>query len=608
MLNRRIGISLIGLFVLVLFLFFAVPISIADAVVPAKYVNDVEKGHNDWYFDSEYLDLERLQTTVSSWFTETDIYDFTSLEENPIIVAVIDTGINFTHEIFEGKYDANGNPVTQEKGTYDVLLRDEDGYVVGWNTYSNNSNILDDGPDQHGTHTAGIIATLIHKLDLEKYIKIMPIKASYPNEKESSSSFPVESVQRALNFALDNGATVVSMSLAGTGTKYRTMVTYAMSEQATFVAAAGNERTNSSSTPYYPAACTHVIGVMNASHEKGEYKFASSSNYGDLYDLIAPGTSYYSADGETENGYKALTGTSMSCPVVAFGAALAQFKYKGIYNKTGVETTIKDITEIVRGSAVKTVKKNNDYSAPLFDMNALAEEVNRAFCTVTIATKNLKQEIDNLSQVECYMTVIPKSYVQEGTISWSAKIDGKEINSGYGATFSFYPTKKVGIIEITGTLKYADVEMSDTKTVEITYAPFSYSRAKVKEKAEGETYGDKYVGGSTFTYSISGLNYVNPETIAKIMWYVDGNYVSKNGAEFTFEANESGTHVISAKLNQITIDSFEINIITDEEIIEIHNNEKKHKATIIGASVGAAVGALVIASIIADLVLRRKRK
>lgn len=47
------------------------------------------------------------------------------------MIAVIDTGINFSHEVFTGKYDENGVKTdAQGIGKYDVLYRDKDGHVI----------------------------------------------------------------------------------------------------------------------------------------------------------------------------------------------------------------------------------------------------------------------------------------------------------------------------------------------------------------------------------------------------------------------------------------------------------------------------------------------
>lgn len=61
-------------------------------------------------------------------------------------------------------------------GEYDVLYRDKDGKVISTNTASSSKDATDDSNNRHGTHVAGIIATLIHELDLENTSKSCRLK------------------------------------------------------------------------------------------------------------------------------------------------------------------------------------------------------------------------------------------------------------------------------------------------------------------------------------------------------------------------------------------------------------------------------------------------
>lgn len=96
--------------------------SVADAVCPENYVESVKNENLDWQNDENNLDLDFVKKTVSEWLADPN-FDFSAIEKDPIVVAIIDTGVNFDHEIFTGNYDENGKKINASGvGEYDVFL------------------------------------------------------------------------------------------------------------------------------------------------------------------------------------------------------------------------------------------------------------------------------------------------------------------------------------------------------------------------------------------------------------------------------------------------------------------------------------------------------
>lgn len=295
-----------------------VPAVRSGAAYAAPLYGSEERADLPWYYGAEYLDIPTAVAAVGEWFGQGG--DFSSAKDDPVVIAVIDTGINASHEIFGGeKYG-------------DVLLRDGSGGVIGYNSAAESRNYADDSSDGHGTHVAGIVASLIHAFGLEEYVKIMPVKASY-KKWNGQSSFDYEDVEKAVDFALANGADIVNMSLAADSPSWEDVIAADDTERAVFVAAAGNHSGlfqngyDSDKKKFYPAACENVIGVMNYEAVDGGISLKSSSNYGSAYDVCAPGTDIMSADAATVDGYKTLSGTSMASPFVAFAAGLLQLRF-----------------------------------------------------------------------------------------------------------------------------------------------------------------------------------------------------------------------------------------------------------------------------------------
>lgn len=213
-----------------------------------------------------------------------------------VIVAIVDTGIDYTHNDLSGHYLALG---------YDWVNGDNDPKDDHW----------------HGTHCAGIAAAIVDNGIGVTGVAQVSIMAEKVLNAGGSGTW--ENVAQGITHAADAGADVVSMSLGGTG--YSSVVEdacqYAWSKGCILVAAAGNSNTN---TPFYPAAYTTVIAVAATSRYDTK---ASYSNWGDWIELSAPG-----GDGSNSNdwilstylnnGYAWAKGTSMACPHVSGLAAL----------------------------------------------------------------------------------------------------------------------------------------------------------------------------------------------------------------------------------------------------------------------------------------------
>lgn len=278
-----------------------------------------------------------------------------------IIVAVIDTGVDYTHP------DLTGN-----------ILRDANGSVIGEDTRSDDHDPMPEATSKqnvydrdHGTHCAGIIAAsgALSASGVAPQVKIMPIKIF---DLEGGT---VADLIAGIEFAHEHGAHIASMSvgLPATGAEVSAMETalepfrkilQKYEKDMLFVAAAGNYTSAqelaergypnepvagvSSYQVTFPAAWPEVIGVMscNASaDENGDWKSYFSKwdpQLGNTYDynVMAPGASIYSTlpDGQ----YGRMSGTSQATPFVAGCAALLLTKYSA-----QEEFTIQDVKRIL---------------------------------------------------------------------------------------------------------------------------------------------------------------------------------------------------------------------------------------------------------------------
>ena len=205
-----------------------------------------------------------------------------------VVVAVVDTGVDYNHE--------------------DLYER-----VVGGYDFVNEDN--DPMDDQgHGTHCAGIIgATLNNGVGIAgvAQVGIMPVKVL-----DAQGSGYYSWVASGIRYAVDNGASVISMSLGGSSTNevLENACNYAWENGVIVVAAAGNDY---GGPVGYPAKYESVMAVsaIDSSNNLAYY-----SNVGPEIEVCAPGSSVLST--YFGNRYATMSGTSMACPHVAGVAGL----------------------------------------------------------------------------------------------------------------------------------------------------------------------------------------------------------------------------------------------------------------------------------------------
>ncbi|MBE6309439.1 MAG: hypothetical protein E7080_00100 [Bacteroidales bacterium] len=293
------------------------------------------------------------------------------------VIAIIDTGVEFTHtDLFDNVW-ANEKELSGEEGVDD----DGNGFVddmYGWD-FVNQNNRMDDY-NGHGTHCAGIAAATASNgkggVGANPDALIMPVSVLQSDGKGDVATFI-----KGIDYATANGADVISMSLGSYAESAALEQALAKAYQnAVLVAAAGNDnlciqphdcpvnkKKAIENKPMFPAAYTFVLGVQASAQGGG---LASFSNYdcdGPIYstfgkekqynyELTAPGVNVMST--YPGGKYKALNGTSMACPLVA-GAISRLLQCKEYDNK-----------EILFGDLIHATANNGNldiYAAYLLD-------------------------------------------------------------------------------------------------------------------------------------------------------------------------------------------------------------------------------------------------
>jgi subtilisin family serine protease len=244
-----------------------------------------------------------------------------------VVVAVIDTGVDYTHgdidnNMWFNEAELDGTPGIDDDGN--GYIDDARGFDFrnsidnnGDGDYNdpedvNDSNPIDD--NGHGTHCAGIIAAEgNNELDIAGVCwtaKIMALKAF-----GKLGSGTVSDIVEAIYYVVANGADITSNSWGSTGVSVtiKQAMDYAYSQGVINVAAAGNY---GDAFPGYPAAYESVIAV---SASDSDDKKPSWPNFGYWTEVFAPGS--YILSLRRGSGTWVKSGTSMACPHVSGTAA-----------------------------------------------------------------------------------------------------------------------------------------------------------------------------------------------------------------------------------------------------------------------------------------------
>ncbi|MDD5138831.1 MAG: S8 family peptidase [Verrucomicrobiales bacterium] len=234
-----------------------------------------------------------------------------------IVVAVVDSGINYTHE------DLAANMwVSPVDGSH------------GWNAVATNNLPLDD--NNHGSMVAGVLGAVGNNgkgvVGVAWSVQIMACKCLTSTNTGSDSDLIA-----CIDYARTNGARIINASLDSPGYSQALSNAIVATRDAgiIFVASAGNGNpgVNIDVSPTYPA-CFQIDNIVTVAYTTRNDGLGGLSNYGETsVDLAAPGDEVYStSSGLTSSYYPPfsfikIAGTSFSAPCVSGALALMLAKF-----------------------------------------------------------------------------------------------------------------------------------------------------------------------------------------------------------------------------------------------------------------------------------------
>lgn len=284
-----------------------------------------------------------------------------------IIVAVVDTGIDYFHEdlranIWTNTREIPGNGIDDDGNGF---VDD----VYGYDFVSNDNSPFDD--HFHGTHVAGIVGASgnngLGVVGVCWQVRLMAVKTF-----DEQGSGDVVGAIAGIHYAIANGARVINASWSASDRSRALADAIAQARDAgvIFVAAAGNSH---SGTPFYPAGYDSVIAVASVNNRD---EISPFSNYGPHVDISAPGEQILST--VPDGRYDAISGTSMSTPYVAGAAALILSRHP--------EFTPAQVATILKNTADPIKSERPIGRGRLNVFNALQIDVPLPYATLKTAT------------------------------------------------------------------------------------------------------------------------------------------------------------------------------------------------------------------------------
>ncbi len=275
----------------------------------SKYVEENETKSRPDAVDDPKLDSQyapQLVNAIDAWNTTQGSSDVT--------IAVVDQGVKYDHPDLQAQFGS-------DKGQ-DFVDDDADPMPTS------------SSDEYHGTHVAGIASATT-----DNGVGVAGISDSTllsGRALSASGGGSLSDIADAIQWATDQGADIINMSLGGGGytDTMKNAVQYAVNNGSLPICAAGNDGSRGVSYPAKYDECV-AVGAIDSNEN-----LTSFSQYGPDLDVVAPGQNVLSTS--TRNGgYEELPGTSMACPAAAGVAALG-LAAQGDMSPSELRSTLKN--------------------------------------------------------------------------------------------------------------------------------------------------------------------------------------------------------------------------------------------------------------------------
>lgn len=536
------------------------------------------------YKDSNITAVEGVDLNAEeAWTAINNASETISKNDDSVVVAVVDTGIDYTNDEIKNVIWKNSDET--ENGSDS----DENGYTddtIGWNFTNSGNNPYDD--NGHGTAIAGVLAaaddnTGVVGIASDIDIKLMPVKA-LDSEGESTMSTLIQGIVYADN----NGADICNCSWGGESGMadiFNNMIMENVIVQSDmlFVVAAGNESKNIDRLTYTPASFSEDNLITVGSIE-WDGSLSWFSNYGTKkVEMCAPGAAIYTT--AVGGGYTCEWGTSFSAPYVAGVAALAKAAAGNIDGK-GLKELLCNTDNMKLLSNLKYYVTYAGIPDASKVVNAALEYRQTAGATAE-PTQTAAPQPSASSSSEVLATETPKvTETPVETTKAPSITAAPEITDGQSGTTATETPQETSAPDVTET---PIPDVMQTPTPQITETPTITESPKVTETPEQQSdtvtkTGNIKISSSKSIYkkykqklnvqisgNVSAVKYAEGKKTASFFKDDDGSYIYVNSKKFTINASKPGWYTVYVK--STAGNEYTKNIFADVKIVKLSKSK-----------------------------------
>ena len=443
--------------------------------VEPNYIVHATATPNDPSFSSLWAMQNTGQTggTAGADISAVQAWD-TTVGSREVIVGVIDTGVDYTHEDLAANMWVNPGEVAG-----DGIDNDGNGYiddVHGINAITNTGDPMDD--NDHGSHCAGSIGGVGNNgtgvVGVNWEVSIVGMKF-LSGSGSGTTADAIKSVDYAVDLKVNRGVDirVLSNSWGGGGFSQalEDAIVAANDADILFVAAAGNSSVDNDSSPHYPSSyeTANVLAVASTDHNDN---MSSFSNFGATsVDLGAPGSSILSTT--PGNSYSTFSGTSMATPHVS-GAAALLLSFNNTLTVAELKSLLMNNGDPIAALDGKTV------SGKRLNVDAALAQVSPPGPSFRLAATPTSQELSQGETADYTVDVTAVSgYTGNVTLSHSASpalnatvtFTSNPVAAGASSVLSIATTTATAAGDYTITITGTDGTLTKTQTVALKVYP-----------------------------------------------------------------------------------------------------------------------------------------